>query len=91
MIDVKKAIAAAIAFVNEVYADERLSSIRLEEVELVTDDPGINWYVTVSFIRPENPLATITGAGTREYKTISVGPEGDVLGMKMKSLPWQPA
>lgn len=87
MIDVKRAISAATGFIDEVYANENLSSVRLEEVELADQsDPGVGWYVTLSFIRPKDALAGITGAGAREYKTISVSPVGEVRGMKMKSL-----
>jgi len=86
MIDVKRAVVVATTFITDIYADESLSDIRLEEVELADDDPNVDWYVTLSFVRPKDALAAITGAGTREYKTISLGPLGKVLWMKMKSL-----
>lgn len=49
----KDAIAAAKAYVHELYGDsERISDLSLEEVEF--DDRGDRWLITVEFSRPLN-------------------------------------
>ena len=47
-VDVKHAVRNAIAFVKEVYSDEKITNVGLEEVK----SEGDVWKVTVGFSRP---------------------------------------
>jgi uncharacterized protein YdeI (YjbR/CyaY-like superfamily) len=91
--DVKEAIAAAKNYVNEVYADEQVTNLGLEEVEHI---PGAGtWAITLSFSRPWNIprtraqeiLENLGGVSSlkRSYKVITVSDDGAVLSMKNRS------
>ena len=54
--DVKEAIAAAKKYVAEVYSDEHVTNLGLEEVEHAVATG--NWVVTLSFFRPWNTPRT---------------------------------
>ena len=47
--DVKESARAAKRYVADIFSDEEIRDVRLEEIEL--DDAGI-WHITVSFLRP---------------------------------------
>jgi hypothetical protein len=88
MIDVKAAILAAKNFVLEVYSENEVKGLRLEEVE--ADGSG-NWKITLGWLDPnirENPLVsslfTNPTSLPREYKTFLVdGATGQVKNMKL--------
>lgn len=80
---VDEAVAKAKAFIREVFADEEVSQIRLEEVEF--DDNENVWLVTLGLMRPvvnrldrlpsfvsESPLK-------RSYKVVKVADEGGAI------------
>lgn len=88
--DVKQAIAAAKSYIAEVYADEGVANLGLEETEL---DPAQDvWRITLSFSRPWNTprtraqevLESLGAVSTlrRSHKTVVVAPDGSVLSMK---------
>jgi len=88
--DVKEAIAAAKRYINEIYADEQVTNLGLEEVEHV---PGSgNWEITLAFSRPWNTARTRAqeilenlggvSALKRSYKVITIADDGTVLSMK---------
>jgi hypothetical protein len=88
--DVKEAIAAAKKYVNEVYADEQVTNLGLEEVE---HSPGAgSWEITLAFSRPWNTprtraqeiLENLGGVSSlkRSYKVITIADDGTVLSMK---------
>jgi len=89
MIEVKEAVARAVEFLGNIYANENLKDVRLEEVELVYGEPY--WDVTLSYLKestPSNVAAAITGSSGREYKVIKLNSEnGEVVSMKI----WQHA
>lgn len=79
MMDVKEAIAAAKEYVAEVFADEGVYNIGLEEIEY--KEPM--WEVTIGFSRqwdkpPPSPFAAATGgqsdhqARSRTYKIVEI-------------------
>jgi hypothetical protein len=95
--NVKQAVAAALAFIGEVYANENLTNIGLEEVK--SDEES--WLVTVGFSRPwdypkPEAVSPFDVAATllprkelapfrREYKTLRVNrTTGDVLEMEIR-------
>lgn len=61
--DAKAAVKIAKDFVREMFADESISNLGLEEVEM--DEDGTTWKVTIGFSRPwnttRNALTTLTG------------------------------
>jgi hypothetical protein len=89
MIDVKAAIKAAMEFVAENFHEGALSSLRLEEVELSTDDAC--WHITLSLVRGDGVGALAAALGTdsraRDYKTVAVDAEtGTVKSVKIRQL-----
>ena len=91
--DVKEAIAAAKNYINEVYADEQVTNLGLEEVEHGLG--GTNWVITLGFSRPWNTPRTRAqevlenlGAVTslkRSYKVITIADDGTVLSMRNRA------
>lgn len=61
--DVKDAVKLAKAFVADLFADENLTNLGLEEVE--RDEASKTWNITIGFSRPwnttRNALTTLTG------------------------------
>ncbi len=88
--DAKDAIATAKRYVSEVYADELVTNLGLEEIEHVPADG--NWIITLGFSRPWNTPRTraqevLENLGAvsslrRSYKVITVSDDGSVLSMK---------
>jgi uncharacterized protein YdeI (YjbR/CyaY-like superfamily) len=88
--DVKAAIATAKTYLQEIYADEELTNLGLEEVEQVPQDG--HWLVTLAFSRPWNTPRTraqevLENLGAysplkRSCKVITIADDGTVLSMK---------
>jgi hypothetical protein len=75
--DVREAVQAAKTYVAELFADEGLSNLGLEEVEF--DDTTGVWRVTVGFSRPWDRLPTSIAAMAqggaslpRSYKIVRI-------------------
>jgi hypothetical protein len=74
--NVKDAVRAAKQYVAELFADEGLSDLGLEEVEF--DDAAKVWKVTIGFSRPWDrtvtPLTAIARGGSlpRSYKVVRI-------------------
>jgi hypothetical protein len=91
--DVKEAIAAAKRYVQDVYAEESVTNLGLEEVEY--DAVAGVWLVTLGFSRPWNTPRTraqevLEQLGSisplkRSYKVITVADNGMVLSMKSRA------
>ncbi|HXH11752.1 MAG TPA: hypothetical protein VNP04_18565 [Alphaproteobacteria bacterium] len=83
--DVKAAAATAITYFKDLYSDEQLKNIRLEEVWMSDDEKY--WYVTVGYDSPtsvRDPLAALRQPA-REYKLLKVRVEdGRVMEMKVR-------
>ena len=90
MIDVKQAVRSAEDYARELFDDENLRHLRLEEVELSED--GRQWKVTLGWVEPAvaKPGLMINGAVhrlPRVYKLFEVDAEtGSVSSMKIRSL-----
>ena len=78
-VPVKIAVAAAIAYVKELYEDISLRDLLLEEIEY--SDASDKWLVTIGFSLPEIkdvPTSVILPSKTsrelsRRYKTVIIG------------------
>ena len=89
--DVKEAVALAKQCVREVFGDEQILDLGLEEVEF--DDSSDNWLITVGFSRPwnemmtPNAIAAAFGAGNRkrrDYKVVRIS-DGDKKMISVKN------
>jgi len=88
MIEVKQAVANAVGFLREIYDEEGLRDVRLEEVEL-SEDEGM-WQITLSFHRAggESTSSDLAAAifTKREFKTVAVSSAtGKVQSMKIRT------
>lgn len=91
-VEVKEAVRRALAFLHDLYSDEALPNLRLEEVELSED--GRYWLITYGFTAAEqdvesNALWSAVGGSTthqrRDYKLIRVDAEtGTPVSMKIR-------
>jgi uncharacterized protein YdeI (YjbR/CyaY-like superfamily) len=91
--DVSEAIAAAKKYVNEVYAEEQVTNLGLEEVEHILT--AGKWIITLGFSRPWNTPRTraqevLENLGAvsslkRSYKVITMADDGTVLSMKNRA------
>ena len=86
--DVKEAVARAKDYVGDLYVQEQVSDLGLEEVEF--DEHSGEWRVTVGFARPwekqSNNLFTSTLRTTplqRSYKVVSISDKtGEIKSLK---------
>ncbi len=91
--DVKQAIAKAREYILDVYSDEPISNIGLEETEF--DSARDVWQITFAFSRLWNTpksraqevLESLGGSAQlkRSYKVIGVAADGAILFMKDRS------
>jgi len=74
--DVKEAVALARGYLKEVFAEERIVHLGLEEVEY--DDAQHLWSITLGFSRPLDNISQGTVAAMmgvpqrREYKVVKI-------------------
>ena len=90
VVDVKEAIKIAKDYVKDVFAEEQVTELRLEETEF--DQPSGGWNITLAFSRPWNSPRTRAqevlenlGAASslrRSYKVLTVSPDGQIVSMK---------
>jgi hypothetical protein len=77
MINVKQAVGAAIAYVNDFADLLPVREVRLEETEFVEDEDI--WLITLSFV--DNPMT-----GSRSYKVFVIDAlNGQIKSMKARS------
>lgn len=87
--DVREAVAAAKKYVQEIFSEENISNLGLEEVEF--DEPARIWSVTLGFSRPwdtaENPFVALGRSlqRPRAYRIVRISDEtGKVLSLKSR-------
>ncbi len=83
--DAKAAVDLAKRHVADLFAQESVSNLGLEEVEY--DDAREQWRITVGFSRPwdqQGTMAVITGRApmSRSYKVVVIDKDGKVLAVK---------
>ena len=88
--DAKEASRRAKQYVSQVYIDETIADVGLEEVEF--DEPANLWRVTIGFSRPWNTKNTVAialdrGRFERSYKVVCIDDEGNVMSLKDRLLP----
>jgi hypothetical protein len=87
--DVKEAANVAKVYLADLYMDEGVTNLGLEEV--VFDDVSGNWEITIGFSRPwdrQTTLPALVGARSdRTYKVVRIdGQNGDVISLKDRLL-----
>ena len=74
--DVKEAVRVAKAHVADLFAEENIANVALEEVVVLDESPSRKWNITIGFSRPwENSMvaAVVAGKqGTRSYKVVRI-------------------
>ncbi len=91
--DVKQAIAIAKQYVRDLYEEEQISNLGLEEVTFMPDTR--QWNITVAFSRPwnsqrSNAAEVIEKLGgitpqKRSYKVVTLEDDGRVLSMTSRA------
>lgn len=84
---VKEAVARAKSYVTDLYSDEQLADLGLEEVEY---DRGQHiWSVTLGFSRPWNTPGLPGGLGTirtmarkRTFKVVRIADDGQIISLR---------
>lgn len=90
MIDVKQAVQIAMNYVIDLYQQENIFDLALEEVELSDDEQY--WYITIGFTRQvQEPtdllLAPFRKQTERVYKVVTVrASDGVATSMKIRQL-----
>ena len=83
--EVKQAVKVAKHYVLDLFGDEGIVNIGLEEVE----ELGGYWRITIGFSREwdKNIGTVLSGAASRTYKTIEISDEdGQVLSVKDRKI-----
>jgi hypothetical protein len=80
--DVKGAVGLAKRHVADLFSNEGVEDIGLEEVE--HDDVQEVWRITIGFTRPwDRKYSTLLNpAMRRSYKVVTIDPDGKVLSVK---------
>lgn len=96
-ISMKDAVSTAKTIINELYADEVLNALALEEIELVMDGETESWAVTLGFYRPKSvtvksgavsSLLQPTQVENRDYKKLFINAEnGAFTRMEIRPTP----
>lgn len=87
MIDVKQAVGIAFDNFRDLYSDDNLPQVLLEEVNLNGDEDL--WLVTIGFARPQTGFggAIAQATQTREYKTFKIDAEtGEFQGLSIRKV-----
>ncbi len=92
--NVKEAVQLAKAYFADIFAEEKMNHVSLEEVKF--DDHSNTWKITIGFFPPweqsaENPVKSMFGGtqayGKRSYKVIQIDDEdGEVISTTIRFL-----
>ena len=89
--DVKEVVKLSKRYVSDLFQDENLTDLGLEEVEHDSSDKA--WYVTLGFSRPWDRnisgLTALTGAvrPSRSYRVVKIrDADGEVLSVKLRDV-----
>ncbi len=88
--NVKQAVQVAKDYVADMFGDEGITDVGLEEIEF---ESGGYWQITIGFSRPwsRNVGPVLGNLGSRTYKTIKVrDKDGNVLSIKDRSISTNP-
>ena len=84
-----EAVRTAKKLIRDLYADEPIKDVGLEELELCKDGPGV-WKVTIGFHRgqlTQGPLAGLNPAYRRIYKKLLISnSDGKFISLKNRDV-----
>ena len=83
--EVKQAVEVAKNYVLELFQDEGITNLGLEEIE----EKGAFWHITIGFTRPwDNTVGSVlSGAKSRTYKVLLVRDEdGRIMSVKDRDI-----
>ncbi len=87
MVDIREAAQAALQFMRDIYEEDDLDKLGVEEVERDTENG--HWLVTVGVggAKPASTMSVVEGEGVdRHYKVIQIDAEsGAVISMRNSS------
>ncbi len=90
-IDVKKAVRIATDYIRQVFSDENIKNILLEEIQRTEDFQQSEWRITIGMDRASklqnNPMLAGTAISTMErvYKVVDIDARsGQVKGIRMR-------
>ncbi len=92
--DVKEAVGTAKTYVADLFADEAITYVGLEEI--IFDEPSGDWKVTIGFSRPWNQLNAVVTALSpdrhgRAYKVVRIRDrDGSVVSLTDRLLAERP-
>jgi hypothetical protein len=80
--DVKSAVELAKKHVADLFSNEGLENLGLEEVEY--DDARDIWHITIGFSRPwdRQYIVGLSTGARRSYKVVTIDKDGKVLSVK---------
>lgn len=81
----KEAIETAKEYVQDLFRDEGIAQVGLEELDFCNVPPA--WDVTIGFTRrlpnPQNPItALLDTSGQRVYKIVRISEDGEIMSLK---------
>ncbi len=85
----KEAVQTAKACVVDLFADEGMADVRLEEIEEGEGDMADSWMVTIGFLRPDqDSIPTLLGKQPeRSYKIVRIrNADGHILSVRDRIL-----
>ncbi len=88
--DVKEAVGLAKKYISELFADEGLLNLGLEEVDY--DDARDEWHITLGFSRPwDNQVGALAAAfgqsaSNRTYKVVLIDKVGRAVSVKNRDV-----
>lgn len=88
MIDVKEAVRLANEHLVHLLGEDAVSSVRLEEVELMRkEEMAVSyWLITLSYLSNLSP-SLISGLAQRQYKIFKIDAEtGEFISMRMRKV-----
>ena len=90
--DVKEVVRLSKQYVSDLFRDENVTNLGLEEIEY--DDAGGTWYVTLGFSRPWDKditglsaLTRVMKQPSRAYLVVKIrNTNGEVLSVKLRGV-----
>jgi len=81
--NVKEAVEVAKKQILDLFAEEGISNVGLEELEY--DEPQATWLITIGFLRPWDH--GVCGKDSRRsYKIVNIGDDGQVRSVKNREI-----
>ena len=86
MLEVREAVGIAKEYVRDLFSDEPIRQLGLEEIDFVEDGTHSHWKITIGFVRHwrADNLADVlaSGSASRTYKVVAVHTDGSVRSVK---------